>query len=130
MKAVEKYKMEFEDHLQSDPDFNYSENEFYKWLVDMELTTEATRELTRIFEEELGFGVHLSEQDGVMGAELEDWTRGGVDMIMWIHPFTPKEFVDVAGSFDVDEQIDLHRQGESYRSAFTCRRSVEDFEEW
>ncbi len=130
MKDIEKYRLEFEDHLQSDPDFNYSENEFYKWLVDHELNEVAIEELTRVFEEELKFGVHLHEQDGVMGAELEDWTAGGVDMIMWIHPFTPEQFVEIAESFDVDEEIDVHRQAEDYRNAFTHRRSVEDFEQW
>jgi hypothetical protein len=130
MKDIEKYRMEFKDHLQSDPDFNYSENEFYKWLVDFELKEAAIEELTRIFEDELDFVVHLHEQDGVMGAELEDWTKGGVDMIMWVHPFTPEEFVNIAESFDVDEQIDTHRQAADYRNAFTHRRSVNDFEQW
>jgi chlorite dismutase len=130
MTDIEKYRMEFEDHIQSDPDFNYSPKEFYKWLVDYELTSVAIEELTRVFEEELDFAVHLHEQDGVMGAELEDWTRGGVDMIMWIHPFTPEQFVEIAESFDVDEQIDVHRQAADYRSAFTHRQSVHDFEEW
>lgn len=90
----------------------------------------ATEELKKIFEEELRFCVHLSEQDGEIGAELEDWTEGGVDMIMWIHPFTAEEFERIAESFDVDEEIDIHRQDNSYRNAFSCRQSVTDFEKW
>lgn len=86
--------------------------------------------LKKIFEEELGFNVHLSEQDSKVGAEIEDWTEGGVDMIMWIHPFTAEEFKRHAESFDIDEAIDLNRQDPSYRNAFTYTRSVADFEKW
>lgn len=89
-----------------------------------------TDELKKIFEEELRFRVHLHEQDGKTGAELEDWTEGGVDMIMWIHPFTVEEFKQYVESFDIDEAIDLHRQDPSYRDAFPCRQSVTDFEKW
>lgn len=87
-------------------------------------------QLIAIFENDLNFRVHLSEQDGKTGAELEDWTDGGVDMILWIHPFTAEEFKRIAESFDIDETIDLHRQNISYRNAFTCRQSVIDFEKW
>jgi predicted nucleic-acid-binding Zn-ribbon protein len=87
-------------------------------------------QLKKVFEEHLNFAVHLHEQEGVMGAEVEDWTTGGVDMIAWLHPFTAEEFKEYVENFDVDEQIDLHRQAEDYRNAFTCRQSVNDFDHW
>ena len=87
-------------------------------------------QLKAVFEKDLRFGVHLSKQDGKVGAEIEDWTEGGVDMIMWIHPFTAEEFKRIAESFDIDEAIDIHRQDPAYRNSFTCRQSVIDFEKW
>ncbi|MEZ3441556.1 hypothetical protein [Alistipes sp.] len=130
MTIIEKYRTEFNDLLNSDPNFNYSDDEFYEWLADMGLTGEVTEELKRAFEEELDFSVNLVEQDGVIGAEVEGWTKGGVDMIAWLHPFTAEEFNRYVEDFDTDEQIDLYRQAEDYRNAFTCRQSVEDFDDW
>lgn len=33
-------------------------------------------------------------------------------------------------NFDVEEEIDLHREGESYKRAFTLRQSLNDFEDY
>jgi len=35
LKYNELLKIEFEDCLYSDPDFNYSANEFEEWLIDL-----------------------------------------------------------------------------------------------
>jgi hypothetical protein len=39
LKQNELLKLEFEDYLVSDPDFNYSTNEFEEWLVDLVIST-------------------------------------------------------------------------------------------
>ncbi len=87
-----------------------------------------------------GFAVMLYEEKGVVcGAEIEDWTAGGVDMIHFIdlrgkdinNPDDWRDEVsDIAANFDVDEEIDLHRESERYRKAFTISASVHDFEAW
>ena len=87
-----------------------------------------------------GFAVMLYEEDGVVcGAEIEDWTAGGVDMIHFIDLRgkdinNPDDWRDeisaIIANFDVDEEIDLHREDERYRKAFTISASVHDFEAW
>lgn len=84
------------------------------------------KKLKEFFEKE-GFQVHLTRQDKRQCAEVEKWTDGGVDMIMWLNPFTVKEFKSYVDDFDVDEQIELHRQDKMYKSNFTIRQSLDDF---
>lgn len=79
------------------------------------------------------FGVYEDEQI----VELETWTDGGVNMhiVLWKDNEGSylKQFEDYLKSFDVDEEIELHRQDERYRNDFTIRESLEDFEiynEW
>lgn len=85
-----------------------------------------TKKLKKFFEDN-GFAVHLTKQDNVQCAEVEKWTEGGVDMIIWLNPFTIGEFKDYIKVFDLDETIDLHRQDKSYREAFTITQSLKDF---
>jgi DNA-binding LacI/PurR family transcriptional regulator len=87
-----------------------------------------TTEQLQSFFEEQGFSVFLSEQDGNQRAELESWTDGGVDMIIWLNPFTKEEFVSYVNDFDVDDVITNERQNKDYCSNFTIRQSVDDFE--
>lgn len=77
-----------------------------------------------------GFNVFLTEQDGVQCAELESWTNGGVDMIIWLNPFTVEEFIQYVNDFDIDEEIDIHRQAKDYKQAFTITASVKDFTDY
>lgn len=84
------------------------------------------KKLQKFFEEQ-GFEVYLTKQDNVQCAEIEKWTDGGVDMVIWLNPFTKKEFIDYVNDFDVDYEIDLHRQGEDYRANFTISQSLKDF---
>lgn len=85
--------------------------------------------LVKIFEE-LGFNVFLTHQDNIKCAEIESWTNRGVNMIIFLNPFTVEEFIDYVNDFDVDEEIDLHRQNEQYKKDFTIRESVTDFEQY
>jgi hypothetical protein len=89
-----------------------------------------TTENLKNFFEEKDFNVHLTEQDNVQCAEVETWTNGGVNMIMWLNPFTVEEFTQRVNDFDVDEEIELHRQGQDYKNAFTIRESLKDFENY
>ena len=84
-------------------------------------------EKLKTFFEENGFNVSLHIQDNVQCAELEKWTFGGVDMIIWLNPFTPEEFKSYVNDFDIDEQIDIHRQDKSYKNNFTLSQSLTDF---
>lgn len=85
-----------------------------------------TKELKKFFEEN-GFNVFLSKQDKIQCAEIEKWTDGGVDMIIWLNPFTVDEFKSYINDFNIDEVIDLHRQEQLYKDNFTIRQSLKDF---
>lgn len=61
------------------------------------------------------------------------YTNGGVEMCLTIEKEDWKtDFKDYWDNFDVDEEISLYREdpNSSYCKEFTCRQSVEDFEEW
>ena len=62
---------------------------------------------------------------------LETWTDGGVNMIIYISKTMSdslvKQFESYIESFDIDEEIDLHRQDNRYRNAFRIVESVNDF---
>ena len=88
-----------------------------------------TLQLMEFFERK-DFHVHLTEEDGVQCAEIETWTNGGVNMILWLNPFTVEEFKQIVNDFDVDEEIERHRQEKAYKNAFSLRKSLEDFEDF
>ena len=76
------------------------------------------------------FSVH--EHDDCV--ELETWTEGGVNMIITLNIDKERpyhmQFKEYVEDFDVDDAVDLHREDERYRNAFTLRRSLEDFESY
>ena len=86
-------------------------------------------ELIKFFEDN-GFTVELHEQDNVQCAELGKHTNRGVDMGIFLNPFTPNEFKEYVKDFDIDEYIDLHRQNEKYKKDFTISQSLKDFTEY
>ena len=87
-----------------------------------------TNKQLRDFFENEEFIVMPFKQDGKRCAEIEKWTNGGVDMNILLMPFTVKEFKDyVENIYDVDDEIDLHRQGKNYRKTFRISESVKDF---
>ncbi len=89
-------------------------------------SSNSNQKLIEFFEEN-DFNVHLFEQDGKQCAEVETWTEGGVNMIFTLEPFNKESFIERVDDFDIDEEIDLHRQAQDYKNAFTIRQSVEDF---
>jgi len=82
-----------------------------------------------IFEEN-DFMVHPVKEDRVLCAEIETWTTRGVNMVHYLRPFTVEEFKRMVNGFDIDEEIDGHRQDSRYRDAFRITESVKDFEEY
>lgn len=85
-----------------------------------------TEQLKKFFEKN-DFNVFLFEQDNQQCAEIEKWTDGGVDMIFTLMPFTKEKFIERVDSFNVDEEIDLHRQDKKYKNDFTISESLNDF---
>ena len=80
--------------------------------------------------EDNGFRVH-KYQDGYV--ELEQWTDGGVDMIISYDSKKQTAYEglgDYLFSFDIDEEIDLYRQDEKYKNDFSITQSVRDFTDW
>lgn len=88
-----------------------------------------------------GLGYSHCRENGIdtYGIETGDWTDMGVQMPIFIDGRSANmtepdwwvaEFDDAYERFDVDEEIELHRQDEQYKSAFTIRRSLEDFEKF
>jgi len=88
--------------------------------------TKEQKKLKDFFEKQ-DFNVHLFKQDNQQCAEVEKWTDGGVDMIFTLMPFTAEKFIERVNDFNIDEEIDLHRQGKDYRNAFTISESLKDF---
>ena len=76
------------------------------------------------------FNVHELET----GVELEEWTDGGVNMFIDLSEDNNKsylqQFKEYIDNFDIDEEIEIHRQDEQYKNDFTIRESVEDFESY
>ena len=81
------------------------------------------------------------EGNRLKGYELEMWTNGGVNQCLFIdfrdngkNPKNNTDFLDLLEnsikSINIDEEIELHRQGNDYKQNFTIRESLEDFEEW
>jgi hypothetical protein len=79
------------------------------------------------FFEDNGFNVHLFKQDKKQNAEIEKWTDGGVDMVIYLQPFTAEGFIQYVKDFNIDEEIEMHRQDKRYRDDFTISESLTDF---
>jgi hypothetical protein len=64
--------------------------------------------------------------------ELEQWTKGGVDMIIYLDKNKDiiEQLEEYINNFDIDNEIDLYRQDKRYREAFKITESVKDFEQW
>lgn len=75
----------------------------------------------------------IHENDDYMCFEM--WTNGGVNMFIETYKennvTSPLEVIEeYLEYFDIDETIDLHRQGKEYKEVFTIRASLEDFEDY
>ena len=77
-----------------------------------------------------GFNCHFFIQGDAECAEIDTHTEGGVNMIYVLIPFSCEEFIEYAQDFNIDEEIDLHRQMNGYKEAFSIRESLADFEKY
>ena len=77
---------------------------------------------------------HFKIFESTKDYELEAWTDGGVDMLIYIDKFREEDVIEqlehYVEEFDIDEVIDLYRQDKRYRDAFRITESVKDFEDW
>lgn len=65
--------------------------------------------------------------------EMETWTNKGVNMIFDIEKdgnSLLEQLKDYVDNFDIDYEIDLHREDERYRNDFTIEESLEDFKDY
>ena len=66
--------------------------------------------------------------------ELESWTNGGVNMFISIDKNSDNNLLEqlerFVENFDIDEEIDIHREDENYKRNFTIKESINDFENW
>jgi len=92
--------------------------------------------------EKANISIHeYKEGKKLCGYELNTYTDGGLNQIVFIDfrdtDKNPKKatdfkelFLERVKSIDVDEEIELNRQNEGYRNAFTIRESLEDIDSW
>lgn len=75
---------------------------------------------------------NISEDDNII--ELESWTDGGVDMLISLDKRSYDDIIQAlkfyVDNFDIDEEIELYREGKEYKEHFTIRQSLEDFEDY
>jgi len=63
--------------------------------------------------------------------EVETWTDKGVNMIIYVGiEDRYNTFGEYVENFDIDEEIDTHRQDKRYKDAFTIKQSLNDFENY
>lgn len=104
------------------------------------ITAENRKEAKKLLKEgkiqeffELFFShVSIAKFANGQGMEMETWTDGGVNMLVWLENEDNllEDFKEFVENFDVDYEIELHREGESYRNAFSLRESLNDFEDY
>lgn len=79
------------------------------------------------------FGVHQDNKE----VELETWTEGNVNMFVCLveegEYSLCEQFKKRVETYDIDEEVENHRQDSNYRDTFTITESVKDFtthKEW
>lgn len=87
-----------------------------------------TNEEKKILEQR--FGVYENENN----YELENWTDRGVNMFINIDKNSNENLLEqletFVDNFNLDEEIDYHRENVDYKLNFTIKESIEDFESW
>jgi len=92
--------------------------------------------------EEYGISIYnYTENNKLCGYELNTYTERGVNQILFLdfrhterNPANPDDFIKILSEeiedIDIDEEIELHRQMQDYKTVFSIRQSLEDFEDW
>lgn len=84
---------------------------------------------------------NYEENDKLCGYELNTYTEGGLNQIIFIDfrdtnkdPLNADDFKELflerIKSIDVDEEIEMNRQDERYRAAFTLTEALKDVKAW
>lgn len=104
------------------------------------ITAEDRKEAKKLLKEgkiqeffELFFAnVNVSKFTNGQGLEMETWTDGDVNMIVWLENEDNllEDFKEYVEDFDIDYEIELHREDKRYRDAFSLRESLNDFEDY
>lgn len=97
--------------------------------VNPKMITEA-KQYTEANDYESFFGLFFSVNESDDGLEIESWTKGGVDMVHYFHKSDGcyfQQYKTLTEDFDIDEEIELHRQGDDYKKVFDIERSLDDF---
>ena len=104
-------------------------------------TTKTLQQILDIIEAK-GISIDNYEENGKLcGYELDTYTAGGVNQIIFLDfrneeqdAENANDFIDEFNSYvrniDIDEEIELNRQNQNYKDNFTLRQSLDDFEEW
>lgn len=84
--------------------------------------------------------VDYKENDMLCGYELENWTVGGVNMIIFLDfrnagdVTNPKDFINEFSSymkdFDIEETIDIYREDKLYKDNLSLKQSLKDITDW
>lgn len=89
-----------------------------------------------------GISIHHYKEDGKLcGYELNTYTEGGLNQIVFVDfrdtkkdPENEKDFKELFSerieSIDVDEEIEMNRQNKGYRDAFTLTQALKDVKAW
>ena len=83
--------------------------------------------------EELILNTHFTIYESNNGEiELETWTNGGVNMFIYLNKNEDitQQFRKYIENFDIDEEIEIHRQNTDYKNAFSITESVDDFRDY
>lgn len=81
------------------------------------------------------------EQGKLCGYELNTYTQGGVNQIVFIDfrntglkPSKANDFIKLfnerVNSIDIDEEIEMLRQDKTYCAAFTVSKGIKDLKQW
>lgn len=89
------------------------------------MSVDYIKQQKKFFKKE-GFIVSIHKDKGVICAELDKLTEGGINMHITLKPFSYVTFVDYVENFDIDEEIKILRQDEEYIKGFTIDSSKED----
>jgi len=111
-----------------EPDYEF--NDLAKYLEENK--PKELKEITDLSEffQEHGFNVYEYKNEYDDCAEISKHTKGGVEMIFQLEPFTKEAFEDIVNDFDVDDQIQYYWNDPKYKENFTIRQSLKDFEDF
>lgn len=73
-----------------------------------------------------GFEINFDSEDENC-AEISKQTELGVSIFFTLNPFTRESFFRCVANFDVDDEIDLHRQDSFFRKNYSIAENLIDF---